>query len=59
MKLRLEGTAAEVAACAWRLTKQFAVIEQSRDYPNRGDSTQVRRYVEIRLDPEPSQQEAL
>lgn len=53
VRLRIEGTPEQVEACFWRLDRQFAVIDASRDYPNRGGSQLVRRYVQIRLDPLP------
>lgn len=48
MKLRIEGLPGEVEAVAVVLRGAFEVVEESRDYPNRAPSVQVRRYLEIR-----------
>ena len=58
LRLRIEGTPDRVEACAERLAACFAVIESSRDYPNRGGSLKVRRYIQIDPDAEPTRQEA-
>ncbi len=49
MKLRLQGTEAECAKLAFLLRyglPDLEVVEVSPPYPNRGDSTQVRVYLE-------------
>lgn len=48
MKIRLMGTAAECRAAVAVLadSPRLAVVEVSDPYPNRGDSRQVRVYVE-------------
>lgn len=48
MKLRLEGVPGEVEALAALLRGTLEVVEESRDYPNRAPSQNVRRYLEIR-----------
>ena len=48
MKLRIEGLPGEVDAVAALLRGVVEVIEESRDYPNRAPSAQVRRYLEVR-----------
>jgi hypothetical protein len=47
MKLRLHGTLEEEAAR--RLGRLFQVVSMSPPYPDRGPSTLVRVYVEVRL----------
>jgi hypothetical protein len=52
MKLRLQGTEAECAKLAFLLRygpPDLEVVEVSQPYPNRGDSRQVRVYVEARF----------
>jgi hypothetical protein len=52
MKLRLTGTEAECAKLAFLLRygpPDLEVIEVSPPYPNRGDSAQVRVYLEARV----------
>jgi hypothetical protein len=52
MKLRLTGTEAECAKLAFLLRygpPDLEVIEVSPPYPNRGDSHQVRVYLEARV----------
>ena len=49
MKLRLHGTAAECAEAARRLAQVFQVVAVSPPYPDRGPSSLVRVYVEVRL----------
>jgi hypothetical protein len=60
MKLRLMGTADEVARVAFLLRfgpPELRIIEVSPPRPNRGDSDQVRVYLEARLlrDPGPAE----
>ncbi len=49
MKLRLHGTSAECQEAARRLAEVFQVVAVSPAYPDRGPSTLVRVYVEVRL----------
>jgi hypothetical protein len=52
MKLRLQGTEAECAKLAFLLRygpPDLEVVQVSRPYPNRGDSAQVRVYLEVRF----------
>ena len=52
MKLRLTGTQAECAKLTFLLRygpPDLEVVEVSRPYPNRRDSTQVRVYLEARF----------
>jgi hypothetical protein len=52
MKVRLQGTPAECARVCFLLRygpPDLAVIEVSPPYPNRGDSAQVRVYLEARV----------
>jgi hypothetical protein len=52
MKLRLTGTEAECAKLAFLLRygpPDLEVVEVSQPYPNRGDSQQVRVYLEARF----------
>lgn len=48
MKVRLMGTPAECSAAVTALadSPRLSVVEVSNPYPNRGDSRQVRVYVE-------------
>jgi hypothetical protein len=52
MKIRLTGTEEECAKLAFLLRygpPDLEVVEVSPPYPNRGDSTQVRVYLEARF----------
>jgi hypothetical protein len=52
MKLRLQGTPAECAKLAFLLRygpPDLEVVEVNGPYPNRGDSQQVRVYLEARF----------
>jgi hypothetical protein len=52
MKLRLMGTEAECARLAFLLRfgpRGLEVLQVDGPYPNRGDSGQVRAYLEVRL----------
>jgi hypothetical protein len=49
MKLRLHGTMEECAEAARRLGRLFQVVSVSPPYPDRGPSSLVRVYVEVRL----------
>ncbi|MFE9099773.1 hypothetical protein [Actinomadura geliboluensis] len=49
MKIRLMDLPEEIDAWVEALRSAFDVVEVSRPIPNRGDSRQVRVYVEIRL----------
>jgi hypothetical protein len=52
MKLRLQGTEAECAKLAFLLRygpPDLEVVEVNGPYPNRGDSQQVRVYLEARF----------
>jgi hypothetical protein len=56
MKLRLMGTPEECARVAFLLRvgpPELEVLEVDGPYPNRGDSRQVRAYLELRLAREP------
>jgi hypothetical protein len=56
VKLRLAGTEAECARLCFLLRygpPELAVVEVSPPYPNRGDSAQVRVYLEVQLTREP------
>jgi hypothetical protein len=56
VKLRVSGTEAECARLCFLLRfgpPELAVVEVSPPYPNRGDSAQVRVYVEVQLTREP------
>jgi hypothetical protein len=56
VKLRLTGTEAECARLCYLLRfgpPELAVGEVSPPYPNRGDSRQVRVYLEVQLTREP------
>ena len=55
MKVRIEGLPDEVDALAALLRTRLEVVEESRDYPNRGDSRQVRRYLDIRTPARPDE----
>jgi hypothetical protein len=52
MKVRLQGTPAECAKLTFLLRygpPDLEVVEVSRPYANRGDSAQVRVYLEVRF----------
>jgi hypothetical protein len=49
VKLRLLGTADECETALAVLRAHLDVIDVSRPYPGRGDSRQVRVYVEARI----------
>jgi len=49
MKLRLHGTPGECQEAARRLAEVSQVVAVSPPYPDRGPSTLVRVYVEVRL----------
>ena len=49
MKLRLLGLPDECTATLAVLREHLDVVEVDGPYPNRGDSRQVRMYVEIRI----------
>jgi hypothetical protein len=51
VKLRLHGTPADVAEATRRLAEAFQIVAVSRPYPDRGTSTLVRVYLEVRLTP--------
>jgi hypothetical protein len=56
VKLRLMGLANECSAVLAVLREHLEVIEVASPYPNRGDSRQVRLYVETRT-PTPTRTE--
>ena len=49
LKIRVQGLPEEVEAFAAELEslRRWEVLEESGDYPNRGASKLVRRYIEI------------
>jgi len=49
VKVRLEGLPADVETFACLLRETNCVVEESPDYPNRGTSKFVRRYITVRL----------
>jgi len=49
VKVRLEGLPADVETLAHLLRETGCVVEESPDYPNRGASKFVRRYVTVKL----------
>jgi hypothetical protein len=51
VKVRLHGTAEEVAEAARRLVQILDVVAVSAPYPDRGASVLVRVYLEVHLDP--------
>ena len=56
MKVRLTGTEDECARVAFLLRfgpPELEVLQVDGPYPNRGDSRQVRAYLELRLAREP------
>jgi hypothetical protein len=54
VKVRIEGLPGEVAALAGLLRGVIEVVEESRDYLNRGASRLVRRYLEVRAGEPPA-----
>ncbi len=54
MNIRLRGTEADCQKAAERLARAFRVVSVSRPYSDRGMSSLVRVFVEIRLDEEPT-----
>lgn len=50
MVIRLEGLPAEVEEARKRLPGVFTVVEESKVYPNHGESRQVRQFITIHLD---------
>ena len=58
MKIRLHGTEEECREGAERLARVFSVVSVSEPYPDRGRSSLVRMYCEVRLDGEPSAPQA-
>jgi hypothetical protein len=51
VKVRLHGTAAEVAEATRRLVEVLDVVSVSEPYPDRGASVLVRVYLEVRPGP--------
>jgi hypothetical protein len=49
VKVRLEGLTKDVETFACLLRETGCVVEESPDYPNRGASKFVRRYVTVKL----------
>jgi hypothetical protein len=49
VKMRLEGLPKDVETIAKLLRETGCVVEESADYPNRGASKFVRRYVAVKL----------
>jgi hypothetical protein len=58
VKMRLWGTEEECLEGAERLAKVFSVVSVSEPYADRGRSSLVRMYCEVRLDGEPSAPQA-
>jgi hypothetical protein len=54
VNIRLHGTEAECQHAVERLATAFRVVSVSRPYSDRGASSLVRVFVEVRLDEEPS-----
>jgi hypothetical protein len=54
VKVRLHGTAGEVAEVTRRLGQVLDVVAVSHPYPDRGPGRLVRVYLEVLLDPPPS-----
>ena len=52
MNIRLRGTETECQEAAKRLAAAFRIVSVSRPYSDRGQSSLVRVFVEIRLDEE-------
>jgi hypothetical protein len=53
VKIRLHGTEEECREGAARLGRLFSVVSVSEPYADRGQSSLVRVYCEVRLDAEP------
>jgi hypothetical protein len=53
VKIRLWGTEEECQEGAERLARVFSVVSVSEPYEDRGRSTMVRVFCEVRLDGEP------
>jgi hypothetical protein len=49
VKMRLEGLPQDVETIAVLLRETGCVVEESKDYPNRGASKFVRRYITVKL----------
>jgi hypothetical protein len=49
VKVRLEGLTKDVETFALLLRETGCVVEESPDYPNRGASKFVRRYLTVKL----------
>jgi len=49
VKMRLEGLPQDVETVARLLRETGCVVEESANYPNRGASKFVRRYVTVKL----------
>jgi hypothetical protein len=49
VKMRIEGLPRDVETVARLLRETGCVVEESPDYPNRGKSKFVRRYLTIKL----------
>jgi hypothetical protein len=58
VKIRLHGTEEECQEGAERLARVFNVVSTSEPYADRGQSSLVRMYCEVRLDGEPSAPQA-
>ena len=60
IKIRLTATPDDIEAFATMLRspdeERFIVIEESDDYPNKGKSILVRRYITVRLIPKEKNQ---
>ena len=54
MKIRLWGTEEECREGAERLARVFNIVSVSEPYADRGKSSLVRMYCEVRLEGEPS-----
>jgi hypothetical protein len=54
VKIRLWGTEEECREGAERLTRTFNVLSISDPYPDRGRSSLVRVFCEVRLDGDPA-----
>jgi len=59
MRIRLRGTADQVAAYAAALHSSFVVVDESDDYRDRPPSLLFRRYLEIELPPADPQQQRI
>lgn len=49
VKMRLEGLPADVETVAGLLRETGCLVEESDNYPNRGESKFVRRYITVKL----------